>query len=171
MRIGLTSDPSSFAKVKSITSPTELVLYEKYPGVPGASGAWGTAAFIEGVGGHYIAGSSSHDDFIIDYYPELIKKMRHVLPRIMTDETSLVFTTNQAKDRGYIILNEVIRLYRHIVWTGAFEPRLSLYKSVRLFDNYRPTNTEEFIYLVEKISLSDSSAVVAGTEYGAGVLR
>jgi len=119
-------------------------------------------------GGHYVGGDPAY--FISDYYPALMDKLAHIGHLVYIDDSGLVFNEAQARDRGYILLNEYIRLYREINWRGAFDPRIKLYQTVRAIITYRTGAPEVVYFLVESVSIGDDATTLSGREYGAGVL-
>ena len=108
--------------------------------------------------------------FISDFYPEIIKKLCNVGHQVLIDDSGLVLSREEAIDRGYLLLNEYIRLYRQITWTGAFDPRIQIYRTVHTRDTYREGATDELYFICESLTINNDSTVIAGTEYGAGVL-
>ena len=79
----------------------------------------------------------------------------------------------QAKDRCYLVLNESIRLYREVAWTGAMEVRVHVFDTVTTIDDYRSPSVgpEELFFMAQSILMTDKGCAISGTEYGAGVLR
>lgn len=108
--------------------------------------------------------------FISDFYPEIIKKLCNVGHQVLIDDSGLVLSREEAIDRGYLLLNEYIRLYRQITWTGPFDPRIQIYRTVHTSDNYREIVSDELYYICEHYVIRNESTMIAGTEYGAGVL-
>lgn len=161
-----------------INAPTgancvELVF--PYNGVLPSAGALrfsdGTGPYEEGEGGHFIGGNPVDAAFIRDYYPYLVHKTCAYGHRVKFDNENIVYTEMQAKDRAYLILDEVIRLYRMISTRHGFEIRPNIFDTVHAIDDYRITGDEDLYYLVQSIVMSDKGATYSGTEYGAGVLR
>jgi len=125
----------------------------------------GAPPYTEGVGGHYVGGV-----FITDFYPEIIKKLCNVGHQTLIDDSGLVLSEEEARDRGYLLLDEYIRLYREITWSGAFDPRVQIYRTARSYDTYRETGTDELLYLVESYTINANSTRITGREYGGGAL-
>lgn len=165
--IALNAERSYWSKVKSIGGALVLEIEDRYPGIPNANGVWGTAAFVEGAGGHFIGGSGVDDDFIIDYYPDLMKKMFHVKQSVKFDDSQLVLSQMMARDRAYLLLNECIRLFREIGYAGLFDPRLNIFDTAKVIDDYRIGTHDDLFYLVQKLITTDSDAIIDGIEYGA----
>jgi len=108
--------------------------------------------------------------FISDYYPEIIKKLCNIGHQVLIDDSGLVLSNEEAIDRGYLLLNEYIRLYRQITWDGAFDPRIQIYRTVRTQDVYREVDTDVLRYICENYSINNESTMISGREYGGGVL-
>ena len=177
--IAITTDLDHWAIVDSITAATGVdcaTITYLYGGVPGANGplelSKGNWRFEEGEGGHFIGGDIDNPDaFMRDYYPHLLKKVSNFGHSTKMDKQGIVFTEAQAKDRAYIILNEVIRIYRSISTKHGFDPRGKLFDTVHAVDDYRDSGDEDLYYLVQGISRNDKMTIFSGTEYGAGVLE
>lgn len=120
-------------------------------------------------GGRYVGGDPLN--FISDYYPNLMSKVAHIGHLVQIDDSGLVMTEDMARDRAYILLNEYIRLYRTVNWTGGFDPRVKLYDTVHAINAYRAGVPEDLYFLVQSLALQDANTVISGTEYGAGVLE
>jgi hypothetical protein len=131
----------------------------------------GAPPYTEGQGGHFIGGSTDDDDFIIDYYPDLVAKLGRRGHRTLNDDGGTSLSEANAKDRAYILLNEYIRLYREITWEGAFDPRVQIYHTAEVLDDYRNGPPETLTFLVETVSMNEGKTVISGREYGAGVLE
>jgi|GEM_PF-2749634 len=108
--------------------------------------------------------------FISDFYPEIIKKLCNVGHQVLIDDSGLVLSREEAIDRGYLLLNEYIRLYRQITWNGAFDPRIQIYRTVHTRDTYREIATDELYFICESYTINNNTTMIAGTEYGGGVL-
>ena len=169
--------PNFWAIIEAVNAPSGVGCVElryTYPGTIPSSGpliwANGTAPYAEGEGGHFIGGNDIAGNFIRNYYPDLVKKMSAYGHRMVFDDSGLVVTELQAVDRAYIILNEVIRLYRQVAITVAFDPRIGLFDTIHAIDDYRLTGGEDIYMLVERIQIGESTMTFIGTEYGAGVL-
>ena len=137
--------------------------YAGYPGPP--------VGAVEGVGGHFIGGSQQDADFIVDYYPDLVAKQFNTGYITKLDDSGLILTEASAVDRAYLILNEMIRLYRLVGWLGAFDPRVRLFDTVEVDDDYRTGAPETLRILVQGIDVGEFKYSISGTEYGAGVLE
>jgi len=169
--VAVSGDLSSWAEVWDVINNTTAVLVDRYPGIQGATGPGRKAAFVEGNGGHFIGGSGVMHDFILDYYPELVKKLTNVTHQPKMDDEGITFTGFQALDRAYILLQEYIRLYRTISLTSHFDPRIMVFDTVAVEDDYREGGPEELQFMVQAIEITDSQVRISGTEFGAGVLR
>ena len=173
------ADTVNFGFIRRIINDTSLELLLPYGGVGGTNGnvyrcdnpfSPNPANCYEGQGGHFIGGDLTN--FVTDYYPELMAKMYHTTHRLYQDDSGVVFSEPQAIDRGYLILDEMIRMYREILWKGAFDPRFLLYDTAYTTDAYRDAAGPETLYfMVEAISLSESGVSLSGREYSAGVLE
>ena len=164
------------SQINAATGPNCVELVYQYGGIlpSGPAGlrfSDGDPPYAEGEGGHFIGGSTDPDYFKRDYYPHLIKKITNFGHSTKLDDQGLVFTEAQAKDRAYIILDEVIRIYRTIKTKHGFDPRIKIFDTVHAVDNYRATADENLYFLVQGINLNDGLTEFAGTEYGAGVLE
>jgi hypothetical protein len=131
----------------------------------------GNPPYTEGQGGHFIGASGITIDFIRDYYPDLFNKIYNTGHHVKFDDQGLVYTPMQAYDRAYLILNEVIRLYRQIDFIGGFDPRPKLFDTYHVDENYRAGVHEDLYFLIQKIIMSDISVAISGLEFGAGVLE
>lgn len=169
--IALNDSRSYWAEVASIANNLELTLTGRYQGVQGASGNYGTPNFAQGQGGHFLGGSDNPKDFIVDYYPALMSKMFHVKHPVSLDDSGVVLTPMMARDRAYIMLNEMIRLYRQAEFRGIFDPRIRIFDTVKFIETYRATGDEEFYFLVASLNLDEKGFIITGIEYGAGVAR
>jgi hypothetical protein len=130
----------------------------------------GTGPYVEGEGGHFVGGYPVDDNFIRDYYPDLMAKISPFGMTTKPDDSDLVLTDMQAVDRAYLLLNDAIRIYRMASSEHGFDCRPAIFDTLRIVDNFREGAPEEILILVQKISLSDTGASYAGTDYGAGVL-
>lgn len=169
--IAVDGDLSNWGEVGQIFSDTLLHLVDRYPGIQGATGLGQKAVFVEGVGGHFIGGSGIMHDFILDYYPNLVAKLTNVTHQPKIDDEEITFTGFQALDRAYILLQEYIRLYRTISLTSHFDPRITVFDTVKIVDDYRDGEPEELYFMVQAIEMTDSHVKISGSEFGAGVLR
>ena len=169
--VAVSGDLSNWAEVWDVTNNTIAVLVDRYPGIQGATGPGRKAAFMEGVGGHFIGGSGVMHDFVLDYYPDLVAKLTNVTHQPKMDDEGLVFTEFQALDRAYLLLQEYIRLYRTISLTSHFDPRIMVFDTVMIEDDYRESGPEQLYFLVQAVEITDSYVKISGTEFGAGVLR
>ena len=169
--VAVSGDLSSWAEIATITNNTTAILVDRYPGIQGATGPGRKADFVEGVGGHFIAGSGVMRDFIVDYHPDLVAKLTNITHQPKLDDEGLVFTEFQALDRAYILLREYIRLYRTMSLRSHFDPRIMVFDTVMVEDDYRKTVPEKLYFLVQAVEITDSHVRISGTEYGAGVLR
>lgn len=177
--IALDSDPTQWAIIETINAPFGVGCVElrhQYGGVlPSGPGVFSftdmLSGYEEGVGGHFIGGSTADADFIIDYYPDLMTKLSVEGHIVIFDDSDLIFTDMQALDRAYLVLNEVIRLYRQIGYSGLFDPRVKIFDTVTVTDAYRETGTETLRFLVQAIKMTSKTVLITGTEYGAGVLN
>jgi hypothetical protein len=131
----------------------------------------GSGTSIEGQGGHYVGTPGNPIEFIQDYYPDLVAKTSAYGNKDVFDDENIVVTEFQAVDRAYIILNEVIRIYRTITTEHPFDPRIKLYDTVHAIDDYRLSGNEDLYFLVLSITWDDNGVTLSGIEYGAGVLR
>ena len=169
--VAVSGDLSNWAEVYSVPNNTTAYLYDRYPGIQGATGPGRKAAFVEGNGGHFIGGSGIMHDFIVDYHPDLVTKLTNIGHQTKRDDENLVFSQFQSLDRAYILLQEYIRLYRTITFMTHFDPRIMIFDTVHIQDDHRVGAPDELYFLVQAIEISDGSTRIAGTEYGAGVLR
>ncbi|KPK74947.1 MAG: hypothetical protein AMJ79_12745, partial [Phycisphaerae bacterium SM23_30] len=169
--VAVAGDLSNWAEIYQIIDDTHAYLYDRYPGIQGASGPGRKADFVEGNGGHFIGGTGVMHDFIVDYHPNLVKKLTNIGHQTKLDDEGLVFTQFQALDRAYILLQEYIRLYRSITFITHFDPRIMIFDTVHIEDNHREGDPEDLYFLVQLVEISDRGSRIAGTEYGAGVLR
>ena len=110
-------------------------------------------------------------DFVLDYYPNLITKLTNIEHQPKLDKEGLVLTEPQAKDRAYLLLQEVIRVYRLIKYQGFFDPRIWVFSTVFTEDEYRSVTPAELYFLVQSVSFSDNAISITGTEFGADVLE
>lgn len=91
--------------------------------------------------------------------------------RTKIDDSDLVMTEMQAKDRAYLMLDELMRLYRQITVNVPFDVRVKIFDTAYIADDYREDAPEDLYFLVQGISMSDRSTTYTGIEYGAGVLE
>jgi len=177
--IAQNGDLDHWSIIETINAPTgpncvELV-YQNNGTLPSGPGALvfsdGTGPYTEGEGGHFIGGSTADSAFVRDYYPHLIKKTTNVGHTTKLDNQGIVFTEAQALDRAYLILDEVIRIYRDVSTRHGFDPRIKIFDTVHAVDDYRATADEDLYFLVQNISMNDRNTELSGTEYGAGVLE
>jgi len=126
---------------------------------------------IPGYREHPVLDGGVMHDFIVDYHPNLVKKLTNIGHQTKLDDEGLVFTQFQALDRAYILLQEYIRLYRSITFITHFDPRIMIFDTVHIEDNHREGDPEDLYFLVQLVEISDRGSRIAGTEYGAGVLR
>jgi len=109
------------------------------------------------------------DNFIVDWVPDLVHKMFNITHQTQSDESGLVLTDVQAKDRAFLLLDEMRRLYRLIVWSGLFDPRISIFDTVKVIDDRRDAGSESLYYLVQALTRKESQIRIEGTEFSAGI--
>jgi hypothetical protein len=176
--IALTGDQGHFGIIETINAATGagcVTLRYPYGGTLGAGGIYvwtdssALAGFVEGQGGHLIGGMPGDDNFIRDYYPDLVHKLSNLLHLTKFDDSGVVLTEMQAYDRAYILLDEFIRLYREIHFVCPFDPRVQIFQTYKVVDDYRLTGSETLYFLVQSLQLREPQAEISGIEYGAGV--
>jgi hypothetical protein len=109
--------------------------------------------------------------FISTYYPDLVSKTYPYgyVTLIIEDENAI--TDIQALDRAHIELNEAIRHYQAVEVAVPFDPRINLFQTVQIADDYFPGGVQTLRFLVEEITHAFGETNLIGIDYSGGVLE